>query len=326
MKKPNGYGSVIKLSGARRKPYAVRMHVGRKENGTCIYQYIGYYSSRKEAEIALAEYNAHPYSLDKMTFAQVYADYAEHDMLRLTDGTQKVRKGAYKRFSALHNVPFCELKPMQVQEVIDGITPVSQGGAKAMYVALEAYALKIEATSRCFGNALTCASYSPKKQKSAMPEDLIEELWKHTDNEVITIALILVYTGLRINEFLELTTDSINDGCIIGGSKTEAGKNRIIPIHHRILPLVDEMAKMSRSGALCEMREHTLRRLWREESLLDGYTFHECRHTFRTRLDNLDANEKCIDLLMGHVGNTVGKRVYTHKTIEQLKETIEMLK
>ena len=37
------------------------------------------------------------------------------------------------------------------------------------------------------------------------------------------------------------------------------------------------------------------------------------------------ANKVCIDLMMGHKSKEVGERVYTHKTIEELKSAIELI-
>ena len=55
MRNPNGYGSVYKLSGKRRKPWTARITVGFKsENGYPIYNFIGYYATRAEAMRALA--------------------------------------------------------------------------------------------------------------------------------------------------------------------------------------------------------------------------------------------------------------------------------
>ena len=34
------------------------------------------------------------------------------------------------------------------------------------------------------------------------------------------------------------------------------------------------------------------------------------------------ANKKCIDLMMGHKSKDVGERVYTHKTIDELRDAI----
>ena len=55
------------------------------------------------------------------------------------------------------------------------------------------------------------------------------------------------------------------------------------------------------------------------------HTPHECRHTFRSRLDSAGANKVCIDLMMGHKSKETGERVYTHKTIQELKENIELI-
>ena len=58
----------------------------------------------------------------------------------------------------------------------------------------------------------------------------------------------------------------------------------------------------------------------------ENRTPHEARHTFETNLDNAKGNRKCIDMLMGHKSKDVGNRVYNHKTIEQLRDTIALLK
>jgi len=52
---------------------------------------------------------------------------------------------------------------------------------------------------------------------------------------------------------------------------------------------------------------------------------HECRHTFISRLDSAGANRKCIDLLAGHASKEIGLRVYIHKTVEELKQAVELL-
>ena len=64
MKNPNGYGSVVKLSGNRRRPYAVRKTVGWNEKGHPIYKTVGYCKTRKEGNILLAEYNKQPWDID----------------------------------------------------------------------------------------------------------------------------------------------------------------------------------------------------------------------------------------------------------------------
>ena len=59
---PKGMGSVCKLSGNRRKPYAARVQAGTTEGGNVAYKYLGYYESSQEAIQALIEYNKYPYN------------------------------------------------------------------------------------------------------------------------------------------------------------------------------------------------------------------------------------------------------------------------
>ena len=61
------------------------------------------------------------------------------------------------------------------------------------------------------------------------------------------------------------------------------------------------------------------------ETLSMSHTPHECRHTFRSRLDSAGANKVCIDHLMGHVSQGTGERIYTHKTIEELKSNLALI-
>ena len=56
-----------------------------------------------------------------------------------------------------------------------------------------------------------------------------------------------------------------------------------------------------------------------------NHTPHECRHTFRSRLDKAGANHTAINKIMGHAGDDIGERVYTHKTIQELKIAIELV-
>ena len=63
MKLPNGFGSIVKLSGNRRKPYAVRRHG----------KYLAYFATHDEALIYLADVNKQPDIIgSELTFAEIY--------------------------------------------------------------------------------------------------------------------------------------------------------------------------------------------------------------------------------------------------------------
>ena len=64
MRLPNGFGSVVKLSGKRRKPYLAKITAGWDDNGKQIRKCIGYAKTKKEAIELLVKYNANPYDID----------------------------------------------------------------------------------------------------------------------------------------------------------------------------------------------------------------------------------------------------------------------
>ena len=74
MKNPNGYGTVVKLSGKRRKPWAVRKTAGFNEKGYPVYINIGYAETKEAGMIMLAEYNKSPWDIDadKITLADLF--------------------------------------------------------------------------------------------------------------------------------------------------------------------------------------------------------------------------------------------------------------
>ena len=49
MRLPNGYGSIYKIGGKRRKPFAVRITTGWEDNGKQIIKYLGTFRTRAEA-------------------------------------------------------------------------------------------------------------------------------------------------------------------------------------------------------------------------------------------------------------------------------------
>lgn len=73
MRNPNGYGTVAKLSGQRRRPYIVKKTIGWNDKGHPIYDIIGYAETREVGNIMLAEYNRDPWDVDraKITLQQL---------------------------------------------------------------------------------------------------------------------------------------------------------------------------------------------------------------------------------------------------------------
>ena len=171
------------------------------------------------------------------------------------------------------------------------------------------------------------------KRKPFTPEE-IKALWDISSDRMVQVVLIYLYTGFRLKELMLLPSCQVDlkEMVIQGGEKTAAGKNRLVPIHPRIEPFIREMVSneylITNPDTGTAYKENVFYNQWNEvmKRINATHTPHECRHTFETLLDNAGGNRKCIDMLMGHKSLDVGNRVYNHKTLEQLRETILLLK
>jgi integrase len=155
----------------------------------------------------------------------------------------------------------------------------------------------------------------------------INRLWKHADDEMVQDALILLYTGLRIGEYLALRPQDIKirERYIdIRHSKTQAGVRRV-PISKRILPI---LAARKRNRQVCPADTYdAFRRRWDRAMtrLSMHHTPHECRHTLASLLDSAGVNDTVIKMILGHARRGVTKAVYTHKTLRELRKAVDGL-
>lgn len=143
---------------------------------------------------------------------------------------------------------------------------------------------------------------------------------------------------------LRLNSTTVESYEVLGGTAGAMSKNGyqvkilfkdgicIVPIHSKIQSIVQKHFEQSKSGYLFEyngkkLNQSQYREFWADimDKLQMEHTPHECRHTFRSRLDSAGANKVCIDRLMGHKSKGTGERVYTHKNIEELRLNIELI-
>ena len=336
MKNPNGYGTVAKLSGNRRNPYVVRKTRGFNEKNHPIYEVIGYFPTREAGMIALAQFNNEPWDVDcaKTTFADLFELWKDKKAAKLGKSNQASLFSAYHHCKSLHRMKYKAVKSFHMQECIDncGCGYSTQGAIKNLLRHLDRFALELDIVTRCYSDLLTSEPI-PDTNKRPFTDDEITAIWAACEMPWADSVLTFLYTGFRISELLDLRIANVNldEGTIQGGTKTRAGKDRIVPIHSRIMPIIQK--RVSGGGDYLfgengkKISSGTYYKYWNEimEALNLDHTPHECRHTFRSRLDSAGANKRCIDLLMGHKSKDVGERVYTHKTIKELQEAIELL-
>ncbi len=337
MKNPNGYGSVVRLSGNRRKPFTVRKTTGWNDKGQPIYLVIGYYASREEGMIALAEYNKNPYDIDKrnITLKELYQKWSESILPKLGKSLQGSLKSAYKHMKTLEELKYRDIRSFQMQDTIDdcGKGYSTQAAIKNLWGYLDRYALELEVITTMFSQ-LTRSAPVEESHKTPFTEAELQTLWEHSGEEWVDTILIMLYSGWRIIEFVTLETANVDlaNQTMKGGVKTRNGKERIVPVHPRVLKFIESRFNAASKYLITDhgepLDEEKFRGIFKDTLSRYGIKHlpHETRHTFRTRLDSAGANKKCIDLMMGHKSKDVGERVYTHKTLEELQQAICLLK
>ena len=336
MRNPNGYGSVKKLSGNRRRPYIFVI----SENGKR--RVIGYYETHVEALIAQTDYNVHRsrprLSDNKITFAELYRrwlpDHVEH--YGSSPSAQNGYRAAFRHCMKLRDMPLAEIRFHHLQSVIDdmhraGLSYSSRKKARSLITMLFDYARRMEYVDRDFRGLLNIGKNKSVRPHHPFSRQKINRLWKDDGPGTDTV-LILIYTGMRVSEMLHLKKSDVNRRqkyLDIKQSKTASGI-RVIPIHPFIWPLIERRLALpgdfliSRPdgkgysyGAYCTVWRTVMGRIRGEK-----HTTHDCRHTLTTLLDNAEVNENAKRRILGHAGGDVTDAVYTHKNLRQLRKAI----
>lgn len=337
-KLPNGFGSIKKLTGKRRRPYAA--YPPTKEfslNGSPkTLPAIGYYSDWYSAFDALREYNQNPYDYDRkkseLTFQDIYELFYkskfQNNKKPISKQSEAAYSTAFKNCSALHNQKFLSLKKQELQDVIDhcplGYSSIQN--IKKLFGQMYKYALENDITDKNYAQFVTINLADDNEKGEPFSQDELNILWQHKeDNETIQMILIMIYTGYRIKAFESLTVN-LEERYLKGGVKTAAGKERIVPIHDAIYEYVSNFDPASFHSAYFRSKYFypELERL-KLSTTANGkkHTPHDCRHTFSWLCDKYKVDDLSKHLLMGHsLGNDVERSVYGHRTIEELRTEI----
>jgi len=164
----------------------------------------------------------------------------------------------------------------------------------------------------------------------------IKLLWNSSgSNEYISAALILIYTGLRISELLDLKKEDVHldeRWFYVKESKTSAGI-REVPIAEKIVPFFEFWISKKSDYLICTPDgRHFLYRnfydsYWRPimDALSLKYTPHCTRHTCISLLTEAGVDERIIQQIVGHKGQNVTQVVYTHIDLPNKLEAINKI-
>lgn len=293
MKRANGTGTVYRLnSGNRRNRWVAAVSYYDKD---CKLRQkaLGYFKTAKEAQMCLKNYNANPYdvSATNITFGKIYDLWAEREYKNCSRQKEVSYSAAFKKCKAIENMPIYKIKLAQLQRIMDNLTGMSAStvnNVKIVIAAVYNYALKYEYINKDVSKFLEAPETATKKEKRIYTEEEIEKLWELVPKDrTAVIVICLIYTGYRVTEFLEMPIENIDieKGAIFGGGKkTKAGKNRIVPIHHKILPLIKLLIEETKpyQNTLLSMSYASFQTKYKSlmQRLGTKHTIHETRHPY----------------------------------------------
>ena len=344
MRLPNGYGSVTKLSGARRKPYMVRKTTGYSDDGKQKLKVIGYYATKKEALQALADYNDCPYDLDNasITFEELYHKwYAASFDADTNRSTLKNYNAAFGHCLALHKRKFGTIKTADLQLCLDnceaGYSTASR--LKILFRQLYQYALQYDLVKRDLTESLKVKQKSTTSKKERFSTEEVQMLWREqNENEFIPFILIMIYSGCRIMELLNLKKENVHfdeQYFDVVESKTEAGVRKV-PIADKVLPFWNAFYNRSQcekvfttlDGKMPLSYDNFIKRYWRpiNERLGMKHSPHETRHTCISMLTTANINPTFIKIIVGHKSMMdLTEKTYTHIEIKDLLAAINSI-
>ena len=305
---------IQKLKGATKRPYIV-------------YKVVGYYSTYDEAVDALQQIRQSP------TLTNVYEMWLPSHAKSVSTNTLNNYGSAFAHLVTIHDVAMNDITYLQLQSIIDhmlssGLSYSSCKKVRTLISQLFDYAIINGWCTTNYAKFLNLGHNKPVRPHKPFTTQSINRLWR-LESPMHDIPLILLYTGMRASELINLKARDINRKqrtIKITSAKTKSGI-RTIPIHDRIWPIIER-----RLDAVYVIQEcRTYPSLSREfnkamRAINANHTTHDCRHTFVTRLDNEGANYNTKRLLLGHASSNVTDGVYTHKLLGQLRKAIRLLK
>lgn len=329
MKLPNGYGSVVKLSGHRRKPYMVRITTGfrydeEKEDYLQVREVLGYYEKKSEALAALSDYNKNAYSLtdSKLTVGELW-NMVKDDSHVSHARNKKLQATFNNHCSSIKDMRIKDVKTRHLQQTIDQCpTESPKLEIKTIYKRIFTYATQNDYIQKNYADYIKASMPNTKIKRNPYTKPEIDFVWKNIDDEYFAVTIILLHQGMRIKELLDLTLDRIdlkNNTITIDQAKNKYSI-RTIPINHAVLDVIKCFYNNSADNKLFHITYAMYKR--HIDSLFNHHPY-DARHTFATKCNELNISKLSTQRIMGHKPDSILEETYTHITIEELQKSID---
>lgn len=366
---PNGFGRITEIKNQNlRKPFRALITVGKTSTGKPIGKTLkpeGYFATYNEAYAALVEYHKNPYDLDQdLTVKEVYEKWFPEFMKNKNDTYGRSITAAWHYCSSVYDMRFKDLRARHVRGCMENGTyeykgeirkpsPTTKSRIKSLFNLLGDYALEYELVTMNYARTIKVSEEIREaietERVAHMPYTVQEmcKLWKNSDMPYVDIILIQCYSGWRPTELLNIKLEDVDltEWKFVGGMKTKAGKNRPVPIHTKIRPLVQRLydeAKCIGSEYLVNCREPAYLKTdyrmtydkfkSRYKNILNALELnpahrpHDGREHFITQAKLFKVDEYAIKYMVGHAITDITEKIYTEREFSWLQTEIEKIR
>lgn len=341
VKRANGQGTIYKRSDIKSTPWEAVAPAQRViKNGQIVIQrqIIGHYKTATEAREALEQFRLNPTTKLDITVEQVYTEWSKTKFRNVGEKQIEAYENSYKKLSKIYKTKMRDLRTGDMQRIIDDNLHLSVSALQKIKVLLGQlcqYSLKNDIINKNYAEFIEL----PKEIKTVKDcfTDLDIEKLKQTAGIVpyADLILIMCYTGHRIGEFLSLTRfNVVNDGEMMflqGGNKTDAGKNKLVPVSPVIREYVDKWISKDGDTIFCNTQNKQFAVKYFREKIyyptlekvgLPKLPPHATRRTFSTRLAAAGVREDEIIKMMGHTDYSVDVQSYINPEQKTLYNAI----
>ncbi len=345
-KLPNGIGSITELKDRKIKKFWARKTIGWNINGNPIRKSIGTFHNYNDAYNFLMQLHNDNYNLNflNITTEELFKLAIKHKM-RSYENKEEGKK-TYNRYTSTFKNYYCPFYKRKfinlilenIQNIIDycGHGYDTKSNIKSTYNLMYDYAKMNGAKlPDNFTKYLELGEQKKSTLHSCFTLKEINLLWDNLYKiPHIELVLICIYTGLRPTELckIEIKNVFLEEHYMIGGIKTAAGKNRIIPICDKIMPLIEKLYNKNNKFLIDSQSDkpihyNTLKERIRKSCEILGINHkpHDGRHTFETLLSEKGVSEAVRNALMGHEQEGIGNKVYNHISLELKLQAVNSL-
>lgn len=333
-KRPAGTGSVYKLPGRRSKPFVARI----TQAGKLVT--IGTYPTHAEALIALENVQLNGVSnIYNATVEDIYHMVIDQKEEKISSATLTNYAACWGYLGVLDKTKMRDVRTLHFQRIIDdaykaGLSYSTLHKIQILGSLICKIAMANDLIDKNYAQLTNLPISAPKSEKPSFTSEQLDKLWQLSETEsTAAIIVALCYNGLRINEFLDLKKEHVDlDKRLIyaPGSKTEAGKDRVIviprdlvPIYERMIASPGEYLCASPKGQRWDAKNFRNREFY---PFLDKYGMnpdgklspHSCRHTYALLCVKYGLNQKATMDFLGHANFATTAEIYANATAKDI--------